>query len=514
MFRNIIISAFLTILCTCLYGQQPSPRVAGLESNAAYMSLLSKQQSLRHKEDSINGLLTAARADLRANPDRRVAVGEKILQLESAVFDVRSEIGVVSGRINSIEQEYVLSNLGSAKPEAETAMATGGERGVMSSYLLANLSADDMRTWAEASSRELPVYNFVRIYLNNYKSLGRLAASYGKVSSESAADSVMSLFRKTEKTNAVVADTIAKLWHYVFDNKSYLCNLLMDKANNKELLESTETRAAAMRAGLASISGRFTSDAVGFYRPEKTFLLSTELSIAQWIGDAAAADSLKAEMKEVDALADPLSITIAPRNFIVFEDVNILPRSPYTSSNPIPAVRNYSHGTLYRILLGAYLKPQSPSIFRNAAPLSVMRGGDGRYLYFAGCLASEAAADKAVALLRKAGFRSPETVMWRDGKYLGRADGTGAAAAAQYWKVEITAADPGLTPAVKELIATIGQGRDVSRTVSEDGDASRYVFTVGSWDDRSVAVALAEAIRAKEPALAVTVKEVPPAAEN
>ena len=105
-------------------------RIAGLEGNGEYMSLLEEDARLQEREDSVGRAMETLRHRLRDNPDAdRAKLAEEILGLENRIFELRSAKGRIVGRINAIEQEWVLANLNRgpeepAAPDAEPATET------------------------------------------------------------------------------------------------------------------------------------------------------------------------------------------------------------------------------------------------------------------------------------------------------------------------------------------------------------------------------------------------------
>ena len=128
MFRKVFIyalgAAFLT--AGALHAQQPKveARIAGLEGNAEYMSLLREDAQLQLREDSIVNAVERMRQRLREDPSRRQELSQEILQQESRIFAIRNAKGRLIDRINTIEQEWVLANLnGAAQQPAGPAAA-------------------------------------------------------------------------------------------------------------------------------------------------------------------------------------------------------------------------------------------------------------------------------------------------------------------------------------------------------------------------------------------------------
>ena len=118
MFRRILIYALGAVFLTAggVRAQQPEveARIAGLEGNAEYMSLLREDAQLQIREDSIVNAVERMRRQLREDPGKRQQYSQEILQLESRIFEIRNAKGRLIDRINTIEQEWVLASLNGA----------------------------------------------------------------------------------------------------------------------------------------------------------------------------------------------------------------------------------------------------------------------------------------------------------------------------------------------------------------------------------------------------------------
>lgn len=128
MFRRFCISLLslaALLLCGEAVAQQPAvqARIAGLESNEEYMSLLRRDAQLQVREDSIVRVVSGMRHRLHDEPDNRQRYTQEILRLESLIFDLRTAKGRLIDRINAIEQEWVLANLNSASASEPSSAA-------------------------------------------------------------------------------------------------------------------------------------------------------------------------------------------------------------------------------------------------------------------------------------------------------------------------------------------------------------------------------------------------------
>lgn len=122
---QLFVTLFAVALSTGLQGQQVTARVAGLESNAKYMSLLEQEQRLHRTEDSVVQVINDTRKLFTAETtdSEKEQLGTKILQLEKELFEIRNQQGVTANEIGAIEQDFILKNLnGTAENPAAPAL--------------------------------------------------------------------------------------------------------------------------------------------------------------------------------------------------------------------------------------------------------------------------------------------------------------------------------------------------------------------------------------------------------
>lgn len=86
VFRKVYIVLCAALLAAgdlCAQQVRVEPRIAGLEGNREYMSLLEQDAQLQIREDSIVNAVERARQQLREDPANRQRYSQEILQLES-----------------------------------------------------------------------------------------------------------------------------------------------------------------------------------------------------------------------------------------------------------------------------------------------------------------------------------------------------------------------------------------------------------------------------------------------
>lgn len=114
--KIICVLAIASLFVGASVAQKP---IKELASNEEYRELMSRSEELQNQEDSITLLINEARTEyqlfaqegadsITAERDRFATY---ILDLEQQIFDLRSQRGQLTSRINSIEQEWVMAQL-------------------------------------------------------------------------------------------------------------------------------------------------------------------------------------------------------------------------------------------------------------------------------------------------------------------------------------------------------------------------------------------------------------------
>lgn len=489
-----------------LRAQQPpvEARIAGLEGNAGYMSLLEEDARLQMREDSVVNAVEGMRRQLRENPAEGRTLGDEILELENRIFEIRTAKGRLIDKINAIEQEWVLANLNGAasspaasQPEVPQIPEAQKVRNLVENACFREeLPEADHAALQQAQRLETQAARCAERYFANYETLDQLAEAYREATAESEAVEIYERYTTLTEVNRALADSLSDVWNYVFDNKSYAYGYLLDKMGREELLAEQEEAAAKTARTLSALSGETVSDKVTDYFLRKQLLLSYERSVAGLLGFAQAADSLHGaaeRLKTVEYGRPPQALE--ERYFLEYEAVGFSSPSKYNARQPIPECRIYTRGTIYRILLGTFNTQRPVSTFRGAFPLSYEVNDAGKWCYYAGGFATRQEAEEAQAQLRKRGFARPEIVMWHDGEYRNiTADGE---VAAETFRIEIASVPP-LSEEVRQALAEAAPEAVVSRAGQK--------FLVGMFDDRAVAERAAAAVRRAAPDLEIKVE--------
>lgn len=488
---------------------QVRPRVDGLEVDTTYMSLLAEEMKLRSREDSLVKAVASLREKLRTDRNNIQANSQGILKLEGEIFDVRNNIGRIASQTSAIEQDFILKNLGGGNDQ--TINQNPGlqqNTGNISAYLTANpffkqnMPPEDYAALTLAGEKEKPLASYIRIFGINYNLLSKIADEYARTDSIVLADSLWSNYVEQKRLLSAISDSVATISDYIWDTKSYSYNLLLDKLNKAQLIEEFGNKSSQARSAEAQLGDKSEAPPVSAYPIRKRLTLDYETTLARLLGLDKALDSLGRVQAQLDTLiAEYPPIILEEKLFIDYEPITIHSPARYNAANPIPDLVIYEKGTIYRILLGSFVRAQPVSIFRGAYPLGLWRSEDGRYNYYAGGFATQEEAEAALEQMKKAGFKAPKIALWDYGDY-SLPDETQLSqnrqtAGAALLRIEITGAKGDLNDAVKDAIREAAPGKDIIRM----GDR----FTVGTFSGEGEAERVASAIRAANPILEVKV---------
>lgn len=505
MLRRMYIALCFSFAVVCgAHAQQVAPRIAGLEGNEEYMSLLREDARLQMKEDSVTNAVAAVRIRFREEPANRKRYADEIMEMEQRIFSIRTAKGRLVDRIAAIEQDWVVANL-DASPSGQPAAgeiapdvpdAEKVRNLIYNRYFEEQLPAPDFAALEEAQRLERAAVDYVNRYYANYQEISRLAEQYASAPTESEAAEVYGKFRTMEGLNDVLADSLAATWNYIFDNKTYAYAYLLDKLGQDDILAHEEVLFSEAARQLSELKGRTASGAVADYFLRKIVAVDYETKLAGLLHLDAARDSLRgvtAQLRVVDY--NMPKIELQERYFLDYAPIEFSSKPVYSYQHPIPECKVHPRGTIYRILLGTFNTKRAAALFKGAYPLSFQIDEAGKWRYFAGGFATETEAVEAQKQMKTKGFVRPEVVVWRDGVYRNLTRDPEQTRIA--YRVEISGP---LSEAVKSVIAERAGGRELSR-IGQD------LFVLGMFDEQFAAGQVAEEIRRTDANLEVKVSE-------
>lgn len=509
--HRLYLTLALLLLSTGMLSAQHrvESRIAGLEQNGEYMTLLEREAQLQMREDSIASAMIRVRQQLREDPSNRQTYAREILQAENQIFEVRNAKGRIIDRINTIEQEWVLKNLDVtlARHKAEAQQQGGLPDSLKQRNLVDNrpfeqyLTRQDLNSLRRAQRKEMTAVDFVNRYLANYLSMSDAATAYVEVPTEEEALLLQRQIDSLGGINERLADSLAEEWDEIYDNKSYAYDYLFEALRKEEQLDRQQERHARTMREIRALEGETASDALVDYFLRKQALIEYELAVAEALTLGEAVDSLQGVREQVTSINFKLpAVTVEERIFIDYDTLTFAPRPQYSAQNPIPEIKRYQRGTIYRILLGTFNTKRPVTIFRGTAPITYEVTEEGKWRYYAGGFATQEEAIAAQERLRKRGFLRPEVVVWIDDQYRNLAEEPLPTATHDGFRLEITGVES-LTEEVQLALRSLHPTAEVSRI-----GASRYI--IGTFEERSAAEQAAVAMRAADGGLQIAVMEV------
>ncbi len=493
---GVLLGAVVLCAGSRVRAQERGP-VPGMEQNTQYRTLLEQEKQLQHLQDSIVGLMDSIRKAYASDTAGRTQYARQILGLENELYDVRNRIGMVVNSISAMEQDYIIGSMneipvptaGAEQASTETTPAASQVKQranlVYNPYFKEHLSAADYEALMTSQRQETVPLEIIANYIVNYKVMDSLARVY-ETSERVVAEEAYTKLQTLSSINERLSDSLSHVWGYIFDNKTYIYNYLLDKMNKSDLLADFEQQFQRMNQRIASARDTVVSEAVYAYPLRKKLTLDYEYTLANLLGYTQARDSIARVLRSVTTLnfAFPV-IDPQPRNFIEYSEIKRSVPSIYNARNPIPEAEIFRYGTVYRIQLGVFQRAQPVSIFRNVNPLSYDRLEDGRYRYCAGGFRELSEAQAALTEMKKIGFRQPKIVVWRDGVFesLDESETSGADGDILY-RIEIAGDGAVMSDRVREVIDSAVPGKEISRTTDSEG---RYIYTVGTFDSRETA---------------------------
>lgn len=510
-----------------LMAQRPMG-IAGLADNTEYQELMRHNSELSNSIDSLTNVMNDVRNNLRDSldsnteltPEQRDSISNLIIGLEQRIFDLRDERGIVTNRINSIEQEWVLSQFNSpnstpvednwATPiEESVVVATNYRNLIDNSCFTEELSAADYTMLRRAHAAESEIGEKIAEYLSRHEAIRNVAEEYMTTDSEVTADSLYTVFEELKQHNNAMDNYIEALWHEIIDTKQYSFSYILEKQQQHELLDRMTNEFAAMQREYGDYEDYYVSNAIMHYAVGHPMLLDTELSIARAMDLSAAQDSLSMVAKSLQMPDYRLEdIELERRLFIDYEPIIFGKTSFYNNTNPIPQLKVYERGTIYRILLGRFRAMQNLTIFKGVQPLYIVRE-DNMYSYYAGGYATLTEADEAAQMLRNKGFRAPQVCRWEDGVMTNLTkeaesgeskDKPAETTANENVRYMVEIATDSISGDVQTTIEAVAPGKRISRAGNK--------FVIGPFVERSEANTLVDSLEAMFEDLEVTTKEI------
>lgn len=285
--------------------QDVTARISGLEGNEEYMGLLRNDAQLRNREDSLIGVIRSVRSAMAANAEKRDSLAQlrsdslllMLSDTENAVFSLRMQKLKLVDRINAIEQNFVLSNMGDTGGQAQN--DSGSSSFLTNPYFVKSIDPDDYKELLRVQKMEAETQDFVSAYMKNYEKIKSLYDRYMVAETEADAEAIYAELSAAMDDNIVVERRLSKEWSEIYDQKTYVYSYFLEKENREDLLDLTENMMTKALQEKFEASEYYASEAVANYCLQKPIVLNYEMYVAKLLNQTAAIDSLSNVSKNV-----------------------------------------------------------------------------------------------------------------------------------------------------------------------------------------------------------------------
>ena len=496
------------------------PDFPGLQGNERYMTLKETNTLLQQREDSIQNVIAKTREEFAQRNNTDSLTNEQIdiftsqiLNLEEQIFELRQQRGDVITELNNIEQEYILAHMFAPAPETETTeesieetiVAPVEQRMLIHNDIFRRSLTDEDYAELESAQREdEQMVALCNDFQSLYTKFENTTRDYMETTSESVADSLFSVYHSLKREIATLNDAIDSQWAHIIDTKYYAYGYILEKGFRYDLLDNSSEQFSEMQQRCAEKDGLYVSDAIMHYAIGHPTLLDFEIAVAEELGLQQAADSLHSAKRDfVAPNYRQEMVELERRLFIDYEPIIIGRTNYYTNSNPVPPLKVYERGTIYRILLGKFRSKQPMTLFKGVQPLFITTEED-LYCYYAGGYATLKEAEEAQLFLREKGFKKPEICRWRDGEMINidtieeeDTDNTTPLVGSRY--IVMLECDT-IDEALRQTITATSPDKVISRRGAQ--------FAIGTFTDYAEATALLTALAEQHPDVSATIVEL------
>lgn len=355
---------------------------------------------------------------------------------------------------------------------------------------------------------EKEVEGIIAEYAEVYKEAAAAIEAHDVAETMKEANAHHKTYTASVERMKALADQIADRSDRLFMSKSAAYVGFADSLGMKEEKEFyISSEQEVENSMIEKLKGECTDIDVAMYPYRKAVLMNLEVKIARRLCGNQWADSLLQQMATInpeDAKFEPLD---GPkRSNVKFADV-VVGGKKYASAEDIPRIKVPAEGEMYSILLGNYSSLPQMKAFRGVSPLYSERREDGRTYFYAGLYATIQSARTGVDKLRKAGFKQPTIVLWREG--IRRDDWVDRAATptttTTFYRLEIVGPAEGLSAEVREAIKSKAPNKEISRYTAPTGEV---VYTVGIFTKRNQADAVLAAVQAVDSSTNAKIAEI------
>ena len=344
------------------------------------------------------------------------------------------------------------------------------------------LISEDIEDLRTAQQEVVETDTLVQEYLSQYAQFKELVAQYKAATKQSVADPLYDKITATYKTLESLNAEINSKWNHVIDTKYYAYGLVIETQRNKALLSKLDDEFNTLLQQCAENDNLYASNGVMRYAICRPAIIDFEIIMTSELGLNDVCEVLTTERESLSIPTYQLSPIDIPerRLFINYKNISFGRTNHYNESNPLPKLKVYERGTIYRILLGQFKSRQPMTLFKGVQPLYLDKDSAGLNNYYAGGFASLEEAEAAQKLLFERGFKGPEICVWRDGVMTNLTAGSNVSASDQTIttgsvRYMLRIANEDMTDALRQYVTQTYPSKRITLTNSG--------YVIGSFDN-------------------------------
>ncbi len=446
---------------------QDVARVEGLKDNKEYMSLMKDQHKLEVSQDSVISLITKQKLRLSTLAEsQRIEATSVILDLEGALFEVRSKLGNIKNRSGIIEQEYIIASLesGDIAPVEDALFKEN------------NTDTDILKT--DRLKKEIPthLYNLIltgdnvkaeiandfRFLMGNVTDLADIITAYSSEGDQVFGDSLAMHFDSLANDIYTTDVNATKRWNNVYEAQIDQYNRLLDKFNAPStIVDKLNEKSRKVRNEESNIEIEFIAPCISKYVRQHYLVMLYEKEIAEILNLTAASKWLDEAMHKIDLKQyDVKRLYLPLQDMIEYKPLKRASSTAHTSKKPPTELIIPTRGELHKVEIGTYSKKLTTfTSLSKVSPAEFMQLESGKYRYWAGAYKTVEKAQAASKMLNKLGLRT-KVASWKDG-----VNSVDDGLSLTKFKIEM----PFYTSTIIDIVEANAPGKKITKNSDKDG---------------------------------------------
>ncbi|MFI3314200.1 MAG: hypothetical protein R3Y04_00850 [Rikenellaceae bacterium] len=417
---------FFVVLSLCVFDgtAQIKPGLEGLKNNREYMELLEKGQKLTLKQDSLAQIIEVKKANFQNSEitdEQKLDLTNEILNLESGLFDIRSEQGLINSKTSAIEQDFILANMinnNTPSQEENTAVSDDSTTDVLQSdkvqLELTKSELLQLSRLKEADKNISVAFDSIKVYKER---LDTIKKYYLQTADIITGDSLLAEFKSTSSTISATDFNSTKLWNEIYTFEIELYNRLLDKfLAPSEVIEQLNEKSRNTRSQESTLELQYIAPSISKSIRQKLLVMDYEKELARVLNLDAALESIdkKKSSIQVDAY-DIDKISIPVQDFVLYQDIKRTKSDSHSKDKPIKELVIPTRGELHKVELFTYTTPPTNfATFKYISPIEKQKLPNGKTRYWAGSFETAKQAENESKTLNKLGLKT-SVASWKDG---------------------------------------------------------------------------------------------------